>query len=163
MQTRGENGKFIRTRRHFSIENFNDGYVDNHGRFRVWLPEHHRSYKGGYVLRAIVAYEAYHDILVPKDYDVHHKDGNRLNDSKENLEMMTHAKHTILTCRVPEAHITRVCQHCEKEFIIERWRLKDPSRGKYCSQRCYHDHERSKLHKNRLSESLKKAYREKRR
>jgi len=32
--------------------------------------------------------------------------------------------------------ITRICQACGKNFQIERWRLKDPQRGKYCSREC---------------------------
>ncbi len=140
---RNSDGTFRRTRKPFSLDNFDDGYVDSRGRFRVWLPDHPRAYEGGYILRAIVAYEAYHKIVVSADMDIHHKDGDRLNDSKENLEMMPHGKHTIHHCRVPEAHIIRVCQQCKKEFTIERWRLKDPSRGRFCSIKCYYAYPKS--------------------
>ncbi len=160
---RNEDGTFKRIRKPFSLDNFNDGYVDNRGRFRVWLPEHPRAYESGYVLRSIITYELYHGISVPKENDIHHKDENRLNDSKENLEMMTHGEHSAMSNRLPGAHIIRVCQHCQKEFTIERWRLKDPSRGKYCSQKCFHAHKRSKLHRKRISMGLKKAYKEGRR
>lgn len=36
--------------------------------------------------------------------------------------------------RVPP--ITRICQNCGKSFQIERWRLKEPNRGKFCSREC---------------------------
>ena len=160
MKFRNLDGTYKQIRKPFSLDNFDDGYVDNRGRFKVWLPDHPRASKGGYISRSIVAYEAYHKIMVPANMDIHHKDGNKLNDSKENLEMMTHGEHTITHCRIPR--ITRICKKCGKEFLIERWRLKDPSRGKYCSQKCYHAHERSDLHKNRISEGMKKAHRKKR-
>lgn len=36
--------------------------------------------------------------------------------------------------KVPRA--VKICIACGKEFEIERWRLKDKSRGKYCSVKC---------------------------
>ena len=71
----------------WSLENFNDGYITQ-GRFRVYLPDHPRAVSRGYVLRSIVAYEAYHGVEVTWGLNVHHIDGNKLNDSAENLELM---------------------------------------------------------------------------
>lgn len=157
---RGPHGTFKQVRKRFSLDNFNDGYVNNRGRFLVWSPDHPRAYNEGYILRAIVAYEAYHDVIIPSDMDVHHVDGNRLNDSKENLTLLSHVEHAIHSNskKKLDAQITRVCEHCGKEFIIKRWRLKDPIRGKYCSLRCSHEHPRSEATKARVSLSLKKAY-----
>lgn len=163
VKKRNLDGTFKRLRKRFSLENFNDGYVDNRGRFRVWLPEHPRAYEGGYVLRAIVAYELYHNIQVPKESDIHHIDGKRLNDSRENLEMMSHREHAILSNAHRIIDIIRTCKYCRTEFKIKRWRLKDPSRGQYCSQKCYHAQERGNSHRKNISEGLKKAYREGRR
>lgn len=161
---RNIDGTFKRIRKPFSLENFNDGYVGSDNRFRVWYPDHSRAYDEGYVLRSIVAYEFYHGITVPKDMDIHHKDRDRLNDSKENLEMMPHRKHAALHCRGkdPTAHIERICKCCGRPFKIERWRLKDKTRGRYCSQECYHK-QRSEAHRKNISEGLKRAYREGRR
>ena len=159
----GSDGRFIQERKPFSLDNFNNGYVDNKGRFRVWSPNHPRAYEEGYILRAIVAYEAYHKTTVPQDQDIHHIDGNRLNDSEENLKMMSHGQHNIITHSRKDAHIERTCKHCGNKFEIERWRLKDNSRGQFCSQKCYHIHERSQKHKDSISKGLKKAYREGRR
>ena len=139
---RNPNGTFKQTRTPFSLANFNDGYIDNRGRFRVWMPNHHRAYSEGYVLRSIVAYEFYYGIPVPDNMDIHHKDGNRLNDSKKNLMMITHGQHTSLhnELRRRRSDVAKICKHCSEEFIIKRWRLKDPSRGQYCSQKCFHKH-----------------------
>ena len=145
---RNDDGTFKQVLKPFSLDNFNDGWIDTRGRFRVYLPNHPRAGSSGHILRSIVAYEAYHGIEVPTGMAIHHRDKDRLNDTKENLEMMIHGEHTTLHCRVPEAHITRVCQYCKKEFIIKRWRLKGSSRGKYCSQTCYHTHNQGQKHHN---------------
>jgi len=81
-------GRFTRVHKSWSLERFDDGYIDADGRFRVYYPNHPRAYKGGYVLRAIVAYETYHGTSVPPDMDIHHIDGNRLKDTEENLEQV---------------------------------------------------------------------------
>ena len=78
----------------WSLENFNDGYVNADGRFRVWLPNHPRVDLHGYVYRTIVAYEAYHGVVIPLNKMIHHLDGNKLNDSKENLRLATRQEHS---------------------------------------------------------------------
>jgi len=45
---RGRDGKFERVHQRWSLDNFDDGYVDGDGRFRVYLPEHPRAAKNGY-------------------------------------------------------------------------------------------------------------------
>ena len=89
---RRDNGTFDRKHNVWSLDNFDDGYIDGKGRFRVYLPNHPRSSnRMGYVLRAIVAYEAYHNVIIKDNFEVHHKDGNTLNDSNDNLILMTHS------------------------------------------------------------------------
>jgi len=77
--------------------------------------------------------------------------------------MMLHKEHSILSNSTRINDVIRICIHCGAEFKIKGWRLKDPQRGKYCSQKCYHDHGRSDTHKKNISEGLKKAYKEGRR
>jgi hypothetical protein len=153
-------GTFKRKRKRFSLENFDDGFVDNRGRFRVWLPEHPRAYESGYVLRAIVAYEAYYNTKVPSHMDIHHEDGNRLNDSKENLVMMPHSVHSILHNSHRVKLVPRICEHCGREFTIKRHRLnqKDHNRGRFCSQKCFQMHPRSTEHKAHIADGNKKAW-----
>lgn len=158
---RNHQGKFERIRNEWSLENFDDGYIDNRGRFRVWMPTHPRSYNEGYILRAIVTYEKYHNVIVPKEMDIHHKDGNRLNDSIENLEMLSHGRHAVLTQskRTLESQITKICEHCKNTFIIKRGRLNDRTRAsRFCSLSCYHKHGKSEEHRKRIGESRKLAY-----
>ncbi len=134
MQTRKLNGTFQRLLKPFSLDNFNDGWVDSDGRFRVYFPNHYRADKNGHILRAIVAYEAYHRIIIPIGKDVHHKDGDRLNDSKENLELLIHDEHSHISN--PILNIVRTCKNCGKKFNIKPWRLRQPQRGNFCSRKC---------------------------
>lgn len=73
------------------------GYVDAQGRMRIFYPTHPRACKThGYVMRSIVHYEYYNNDIVTSEYNIHHKDKNRLNDTKENLQKLTHAEHSLL-------------------------------------------------------------------
>ena len=82
----------------WSLDNFDEGYTcSTHNRFKVRLPSHHRADKNGWVYRNVVAYEAYHPgTIVTRDYVVHHIDGDRLNDSKENLQLLPRIEHANL-------------------------------------------------------------------
>ena len=133
---RGKDGRYKRSRKLWSLDNFNDGYIDKKGRFRVYKPDHKRSYKGGYILRSIAAYEAYHNVIVEKHMDVHHIDHNKLNDSKNNLELIDHAEHTKLHKTKPKLLINKICKRCNISFKIIGWRSRQ-GRGIYCSSICY--------------------------
>ena len=149
MRQQGEDGKFQRTRTPWSLDNFEDGYIDNKGRFRVWLSEHPRAYPSGYILRSIVAYEAYNGVTVPKGMNIHHIDENRTNDSKENLVMMTHAQHTRMTTnqKRPMETKERVCEYCKNVFIFQLSRLNDSThKGRFCSQECWDGFRKGKNH-----------------
>ena len=161
MIKRDENGKFLRTRNEWSLKNFNDGYVDAKGRFRVYSPNSPRSYVDGYILRSLVAWETYHKKIIPAGYQIHHKNKNKLDDSKKNLELVKASEHMKL--HFTNSKVERICKTCDEKFLIFRWRLKDKSRGKYCSQDCYKNRVFESTHKENISTALKKAYAEGRR
>jgi hypothetical protein len=137
-RTQGVDGRFQRLHHPWSLENFDDGYVDAKGRFRVYLPEHPRASSNGYVLRAIVAYEAYHGVSIEPGCLVHHIDENRLNDSKENLEKLVHSVHQLVH---KGSDVPLLCEYCGMKFTVKRWRITQriKERGyppKFCSQTC---------------------------
>jgi len=162
----GKDGRFERKHKIWSLENFNDGYVMNKGRFLVYLPDNPRSYKNGYILRSIAAYEIYHGVSVPRNMDVHHLDSNKLNDEEKNLILITHGGHSILSqeTRSLESRIERVCLNCGKTFKIKKGRLndKDHHRGRFCSLICYHKYPRSESHKSNMSKGLIESYKKRR-
>lgn len=155
-----ELGRFMRIHQPFSLNNFDDGYIDVYGRFKIYLPNHHRSDRSGYTFRSIVAYELYHNCIVFTDMVVHHKNEDKLDDSKENLELIEFGKHTTLhnKPRVEASNVERICEVCKEIFVIKRWRLKDPSRGKFCSRECWKNRIISEETRKKHSNSLKKDY-----
>lgn len=85
--------------RPFSLDNFEDGRISynkrtNKGRFYVCVQDHPRASKNGRIARAIVAYEAYHGVSILPGNVVHHVDEDTLNDSKENLQLMSRSDHS---------------------------------------------------------------------
>ena len=132
---RNSKGQFVRVHKQWSLDNFDDGYVDSDGRMRVYFPGHPRTYGEDYVLRSIVAYETYHSVKVAKGNNIHHINENRLDDSKENLQLMEHGAHSVFHNKKPL--VKCVCINCGNEFFLPQWRINE-GRGKYCSQTCYH-------------------------
>jgi len=147
---RSKNNRFLPVYKTWSLENFNEGYTVKHGgRFWVRLPKHHRANPSGNVLRSIAAYEAYHPgIKVTKEYNIHHKDENRLNDSEENLVMLKHGEHTRLhwkgkSRKGQNDHLKNGrdlnCEYCGKAFYRAPW---ETNKTNFCSRKCFHESKR---------------------
>lgn len=151
---RENNGRFSRIHSLWSLDNFDDGYIDSDSRMRVYLPEHHRASSNGYIMRSIAAYEKYHNNIVTKEFNIHHKDKNKLNDSKDNLIKMLHSDHSSLRRK---QDIKCVCNMCKKEFFLPKWRINE-GKGKWCSQKCYHLYPRSISHKYNISKGITEFY-----
>ncbi len=151
---RSSDGKFLRVRFPWSLDNFDDGYLDANGRVRVYSPGHPRSSSMGYVLRAIVAYEKYHSCSVPLTHVIHHKDHVRTNDNIENLEMLSRSEHSSHHNMDRKNDVNCICQYCKKTFIIQQYRISE-GRGKFCGQACYHKFPKSEKTKLKTSVSLK--------
>jgi len=71
---------------------------------------------------------------IPKGYSVHHKDDNTLNNSIENLEILSHSQHAVLHMKDRKKEKIGICENelCKKEFIYHSIRS-----GKFCSYSCY--------------------------
>lgn len=134
---------FSRVHKEWQPSNWDDGYVNNRGRFMVYSPDSQRAYSNGYIMRSIAVWEYYIGV-VGEGYDIHHINGYVLDDRLENLERILHNKHSVLHNLDPLAWVDKKCKSCGIEFKIERWRLKDLSRGQYCKPKCYYDSKRRK-------------------
>lgn len=127
-------GKFQRKHNQWSLNNFDDGFIEKQsGRMMVYYPIHPRANKMGYIRRAIIAYEIYHNIQVTKDYCVHHIDNDKLNDSIENLKLILFSEHSKLHHKHTGEY--RKCLHCEQEFYAQKSVIQSGN-GKYCSHIC---------------------------
>lgn len=127
------NGQFVRSRTDvWTPKKWNDGYVDNRGRFRVYRPDYPRAYAMGYALRAHVVWWLHHGKVHPRGTNLHHKDENKLNDTLTNLQLIGHAEHT----RHHQFESFKVkCERCGKEFWTQKGRIGN-GRGKFCSRFC---------------------------
>ena len=131
-------GRFKRTATLWTPRKWNTGHVKK-DRFWVYLPQCPRSRPSdGWVQRSHAVWWKHTGTGVPYGYCLHHRDGNKLNDAIENLQLMRHGAHTILHCK--KKGIECMCKNCLKLFFIPKWRLKDPNRGKFCSQKCYREY-----------------------
>ncbi len=149
-------GRVVRRHDVWSLDDFDDGYIDAKGRFRVYYPNHIGSSTNGYILRSIVAYEIYNNDNVTILDNVHHLDENRLNDSKENLTKIKHVKHSELHNKKRIINEIRICKNCGNEFITKRYR-----KTRYCSINCYYLIPKSKETLIKLSNSLRLMHRKK--
>jgi hypothetical protein len=116
------------------------GYLNiNDGRVRLSVKKKYPGAQpsGGYALRSrIVWWLNTGEIIKGLKFNIHHKNGNRADDRFENLEKIDHADHS--RQHNPFKLVARRCIRCSKQFQINGWRLKEKSRGKFCSQECYH-------------------------
>lgn len=107
------------------------------GRVRIFVKGKFPHTSGGYALRSRVVWWINTGEVLPADIDIHHKDENRTNDSFDNLERMDHIDHAHHHNPKTVVMVECVCKTCNGVFKLEKWRLKEKSRGQYCSQSCY--------------------------
>lgn len=72
---------------------FNRGYIDEHYRWRI------KTRSGWKLLSRVVAEKSLGRKLMRRD-EVHHKDGNTLNDLSTNLEVLTYTQHRRRHCKL---------------------------------------------------------------
>lgn len=136
MSKKANKGSFKRLRSiPWTPERWDDGYVDNRGRFRVWRPDYPKAYALGYALRAHVVWWLSKGRVHPKGTNLHHMNQNKLDDRFENLKLIKHGEHTRLHSSKPRSKCR--CLSCNKVFSIKAYRLSDSQRGKFCNQQCW--------------------------
>jgi hypothetical protein len=106
------------------------------------VPEHPFATKNGYVLYHRIVMENELNRLLTENEIVHHIDGNKFNNSVENLEVMNNREHARLHAhqRTPNGRkiVHLICANCGKEF--DRYHNKRPeskgAKNAFCSRRC---------------------------
>jgi len=94
--------------------------VNSAGYVEVFLPGHHRARGNGYVFEHILVAEKTLGRKLTDDEEVHHKDGNKKNNSPDNLQVLTKSQHTILHNKSKPRHGKYlVCPVCGKEFYTK--------------------------------------------
>lgn len=72
-----------------------------------------------------------------EDGNIHHKNGNRIDDRYRNLEKIDHIEHSLKHNMPGLKDVICKCLTCGKKFGILPFRLKEKGRGSFCSQECY--------------------------
>lgn len=136
-----KSGRYIRTVRIWNPEIWNEGHIDNRGRFRVYAPWCSKKYGGGYVFRSFANWE-YNNGAIPKGYDIHHKNKNKLDDSIENLEIIKHNEHAKLHNKITFNKF--VCKRCNKQFVLTgKEKHGNRYKNRYCSAKCFENRGRT--------------------
>lgn len=103
------------------------------------------------------------EVLIGDDVDIHHENTDRTDDCFDNLQRLTHVEHAKLHNPQSASITICICKTCDGTFPIKTHRLRDPSRGRYCSQVCYQLASKSGEQGAKTSASLRLAYAEGRR
>ena len=92
-----------------------DGYIS------LRIPDHPNADSGGYVLEHRYVMEQHLGRYLSSTEIVHHKDGNKSNNSIENLELLDNLDHSRLLGNNSKKHFVRLkCPICGKIFVIAR-------------------------------------------
>ena len=130
-------------------------------RIIIFYRQYPGAHKSGYGLRSRIVWWLHtNEVIKGSDFNIHHRNGIRQDDRIGNLEKLSQREHSIKHATKEGSQVTRKCHLCQRDFIIERWRLKEKSRGRFCSQDCYHSYPKSDMTRKAQSASLKRAYQE---
>lgn len=107
----------------------------------VYVPEHPKATKNGYVLEHRIVVENNLGRLLNSDEVVHHKDGNKKNNDISNLEVMKRIEHSKLhSSLVGQLYVSLKCPECGKIFERQRVQSFLVKKGKlncnFCSNSC---------------------------
>ena len=111
-------------------------------------PDHPNATKNGYVLEHRKVVENSLGRYLKQNEIVHHKDGDKHNNSIDNLEIMTRSEHTRLHMLTGRTKLEFVCPNCGLLFSKEIKNYKRDTIPK-CSRKCNGEYSR-KIQLNRL-------------
>jgi len=84
----------------------NGEYIDRKGYVRIRKPDHPKVCSDGYIAKHRLVYEEYYNCCLLPWTDIHHinihnlsKEENKRDNSIENLQVIMHSEHSILTCK----------------------------------------------------------------
>lgn len=113
------------------------GLQNDHGYLAIYRPDHPNSTKRGIVKLHRYLYEKYHNCCLLKYTEIHHINGNILDNRKENLMALSKAQHTSITRKKDVSD--RFCLICKGKTIknskgSDQW--SEYNKGHICNK-CY--------------------------
>jgi len=114
----------------------------------VYRPDHHFANREGYVREHRLVYEEYHKCSLLPWADIHHKNKNKQDNRIENLELISHGRHSRVTHTKYISDLR--CLVCNGEQYIRPsgtpdWRFID---GLRVCPKCYERNRRAQKRKN---------------
>ena len=132
---RDQKGRFAKTLRVWTPDLWEEGWIDNCGRFRVYRPDCPRAFELGYALRAHVVWWLEHGECHPDGTNLHHRNGDKTDDRIQNLELIEHGEHARRHRLKQGAEVA--CDHCGRIFRRLQSRInsrrRDGSMRDFCS------------------------------
>ncbi|MBR1728432.1 MAG: HNH endonuclease [Selenomonadaceae bacterium] len=126
---------------------------ETHQKFNGTIYSKKDKEKTGHYFRYIPIHRAvwqYHNGEIPQNYHIHHIDGNKDNNSIENLLLLTIAEHTKLHHQVSKT--LHICEYCGNEF----WAYTNQKR--FCSHACYQKHHLQETQETRFCAICGKSF-----
>lgn len=131
-------GRFKRSIREWNPNRWNEGFINNRGRFIVYQPNMVHTLYQGYVLRSYAVWKWVTGKEPKSNEVIHHLDGNKRNDLFENLVILSKKEHDKHHANLQKKGKNLHCIICMKEFYKPQWRLNQRGHsGRYCSLTCY--------------------------
>ena len=151
---RKPNGQFAKQRIvYWTPECWDDGWIDNKGKFHVYLPSHPKSSPTGWVFRSWAVWWLNTGQIISHPQALHHKNHNGLDDRIENLQLMLAGDHTGYHSK--KEPLPCICEVCGKTFYLPQWRI-NGGRGRWCTILCARQ---SPENRKRQSEFIKELHR----
>lgn len=88
-------------------------------------------------------------IVVPDDYDIHHKNHNGRDNRFENLEMISKSTHASMHNNKVREKIALICKHCKQPFQQFLAYYRKHSRAGRINFYCCRSHQVKEQHKNK--------------
>jgi len=124
-----------------------DSHADETDFLGLFEPSDAPAYAGRY--HVVVSQDVLEHCLDPIT-ELHHKDGDRLNDRIENLQPLRPSKHRLAH---QNTDTKLICLRCKKIFVVKAWRIRSRP-TKFCSQKCFHKYPRTVEHKEKIRKGL---------
>lgn len=109
--------------------------INHNGYVVIRNKEHHRSVNG-YVFEHILVAENKYGRPITRSEDVHHIDGNKLNNHPDNLEVLSKREHAKITAESRKLKNMFPCHVCGTLVYRKPSHLKKGKGGIFCSRRC---------------------------
>jgi hypothetical protein len=133
--------------------------IRNKGYEKIWKPDHPSSDISGYVFKHRLVYEHYlkilmdEDVYIPKDYDTHHINGIKNDNSLINLQLLSKSEHAKLPKKDKSKRLCYICNGKTRVDIkgYEYWNRHPITKQEWLCSRCFNNEVKNVNHQRQRS------------